>query len=112
MRKLTSVVHSIIAACVPCIKHLIERALVKMGLISSRYGPTFYHLENHDSSGAKANERCEPQVNHGGEPDPFNTGAATSTEDCATTPGEGKTEVSDARRSDPGASDDEAPGRC
>ena len=73
--------YSIIAACVPCIKHLIERGLVRVGLISRRCGRTLYHLDNNHSSRAKAKGSSRPHIHQAGEPRVFDTGTATSTED-------------------------------
>jgi len=44
--------HSIIAACVPCLRRVIESALHRLGLVSS-HGPTIYHMDREESAVAR-----------------------------------------------------------
>ncbi|KAK5652035.1 hypothetical protein OQA88_10938 [Cercophora sp. LCS_1] len=58
----------IIAACVPCLKRPTERILIKLGLMTSRDGPTFYHVERHHTPAADprsppAHEAATPYPN-------------------------------------------------
>ncbi|KAK3386792.1 hypothetical protein B0H63DRAFT_468395 [Podospora didyma] len=102
----------IIAACVPCIKRLVEKGLVRMGLISRRCGPTFYHLENNHSSRARAKGSSRPHINQAEEPSLLNTGTATSTEDGGVTAGDSSIGLSGANAWDPAGRSDETCGRC
>ncbi|KAK4460117.1 hypothetical protein QBC42DRAFT_288825 [Cladorrhinum samala] len=71
---ITEIQLGIMAACIPCIKSLVERWLVRIGLISRRRGPTLYHLELEDSSSG-----CQPRDDCGRTAQPPDTGTGTGT---------------------------------